>query len=402
MVFSRRRAPGLFCADSIFRPRPGSRSAGHVLGAALIGLACGPLAGHAADIGARFEKPCPLGDCAAGIAFTFLGEVAIPTGYSKADLEFGGISGLEFDPASGRYLALSDDRAERGPARYYELDVEIDAAGLKSVSIAGHVTLQDEHGKAFEPQGVDPEALRLVEGDIYWTSEGGGRAQLPPSVRVSRRDGAAVRIFDLPSGFAPVADGSSGPRENLSFEAMAIMPDGDVLAATEVALQQDGPMSGLTEGSRARILRYDGMSGKAKAQYLYPVAAIPRASAKPDKAMIGLSEMIALEDGRLLTIERSFAEGRGNDIKIFMIDLADATDVSDIPSLAETEERVVPVRKSEVLDLNGLGLEPDNIEAMAIGKARDGTEILLLAADNNFSGRQKNQFLAFKMERRKP
>jgi len=48
-----------------------------------------------------------------------------------------------------------------------------------------------------------------------------------------------------------------------------------------------------------------------------------------------------------------------------------------------------------VLDFRSLGLTPDNIEAMAIGKGKDGTDVLLLAADNNFSDNQKTQFYAF-------
>ncbi|MGO7763435.1 esterase-like activity of phytase family protein, partial [Rhizobium ruizarguesonis] len=76
----------------------------------------------------------------------------------------------------------------------------------------------------------------------------------------------------------------------------------------------------------------------------------------------GMSEMIALDDHRLLAVERSYAQGFGNSIKIMMMDLADATDVSAIASLAKNEQRVVPARKSQVLDLRAIGLVPDNIE----------------------------------------
>jgi len=372
------------------------------IGAALIYFAFGAITTSATEIGATFEKACPFGDCSAGIAFTYLGEAVIPTGYREADIEFGGISGLDYDAATGRYVALSDDRAERGPVRIYELDVDVSANGLRGVSVLRHLPLRDEGGMAFGPRSADPEALRLGADLFYWTSEGGGEAQLPPSVRVSSKDGAHVRTFDLPGGFGPSADGSSGLRDNQAFEALAVLPSGDVLAAFEAALQQDGPGPGLTEGSLARMVRYDASSGKPKAQYVYPVSPVPQSSVETGKAMNGLSEMIALENGLILAVERSFAEGAGNTIKLFMIDLASATEVSDIPTLTESSERIIPVRKTEVLDLNGLGLKPDNIEAMAIGKARDGSEILLLAADNNFSGKQKTQFLAFKMARRGP
>ena len=38
--------------------------------------------------------------------------------------------------------------------------------------------------------------------------------------------------------------------------------------------------------------------------------------------------------------------------------------------------------------------------AMAIGKAKDGTDVLILGSDNNFSTGQKSQFYAFKINHR--
>ncbi|MFB2603874.1 esterase-like activity of phytase family protein, partial [Rhizobium phaseoli] len=47
-----------------------------------------------------------------------------------------------------------------------------------------------------------------------------------------------------------------------------------------------------------------------------------------------------------------------------------------------------------------IGLIPDNIEAMSLCKAKDGTDVLILGSDNNFSAAQKTQFYAFKILRR--
>lgn len=370
-----------------------------VLNAALLYLTSGIMGAHAAQIGETFGKPCPFGDCTGGIAFTYLGEAVIPTGHKHAGVEFGGISGLDFDPVRGRFIALSDDRAEKGPVRIYELDVDVDKEALRKVSVFEQMPLLDRSGKPFAPRTVDPEALRIGSDGLYWTSEGGGPQQPAPSVHVSSLDGTYFREFPKLDGFTPSADGLSGIRDNLSFESLAILPSGDVLVALEAALQQDGPKPGLLEGSPARMVQYDAKSGKPRAQYVYMISPIPNASNNGGKAMIGLSEMASLGDGRLLTVERSFAEGVGNTIKIFMIDLANATDVSSIDSLDTYKGDVAPVSKTEVLDLNGIGLSPDNIEAMAFGKGRDGAEILLLAADNNFSSSQKTQFYAFKIDR---
>ncbi|WHO71390.1 esterase-like activity of phytase family protein [Rhizobium sp. BT03] len=355
----------------------------------------------ATDIGATFETACPFGDCAAGISLSYLGEFVIPTGHMENGVEFGGISGLDFDPSTGHYLAISDDRSERAPARFYELDVDVDASGLKGVSIVKQTTLKDKNGEPFAARTVDPESIRLGKDGLYWGSEGDGKALLPPFIRVTAPDGSFLREFKLPEGFAPTADKSTGIRDNLAFEDLAVAPSGDVFVGVEAALYQDGPNPSLTTGSLSRIIRYDGATGEPKAQYVYPVSPIPQAATKPDGGNDnGMSEMLALDDHRLLAVERSYAQGYGNTIKITMMDLADATDLSAIASLAKTDQRVVPARKSQVLDLRAIGLVPDNIEAMSLGKAKDGTDILILGSDNNFSTAQKTQFYAFKVLKR--
>ncbi|ANL46889.1 phytase-like protein [Rhizobium phaseoli] len=355
----------------------------------------------ATDIGATFETACPFGDCAAGISLSYLGEFVIATGQMENGVEFGGISGLDFDAATGHYLAISDDRSDKAPARFYELDVNVDASGLKAVSIVKHVTLKDKNGEPFAAKTVDPESIRFGKDGIYWGSEGDAKVLLPPFIRVAAPDGSFLREFKLPEGFAPTIDKSAGIRDNLAFEDLAIAPSGDVFVGVEAALYQDGPKPSLTTGSLSRIIRYDGATGEPKAQYVYPVSPIPQAAAKADGGNDnGMSEMLALDDHRLLAVERSYAEGVGNNIKIMMMDLADATDISAIASLAKYDQRVVPVRKSQILDLRAIGLVPDNIEAMSLGKAKDGTDVLILGSDNNFSAAQKTQFYAFKILRR--
>ncbi|MBB2678971.1 UNVERIFIED_ORG: hypothetical protein M2312_002878 [Rhizobium esperanzae] len=355
----------------------------------------------ATDIGATFETACPFGDCAAGISLSYLGEFVIATGQMENGVEFGGISGLDFDAATGHYFAISDDRSDKAPARFYELDVNVDASGLKAVSIVKHVTLKGKNGEPFATKTVDPESIRLGKDGVYWGSEGDAKVLLPPFIRVAAPDGSFLREFKPPEGFAPTVNKSAGIRDNLAFEDLAIAPSGDVFVGVEAALNQDGPKPSLTTGSLSRIIRYDGATGEPKAQYVYPVSPIPQATAKADGGNDnGMSEMLALDDHRLLAVERSYAEGVGNNIKIMMMDLADATDISAIASLAKNDQRVVPVRKCHILDLRAIGLIPDNIEAMSLCKAKDGTDVLILGSDNNFSAAQKTQFYAFKILRR--
>nr|WP_250813951.1 esterase-like activity of phytase family protein [Neorhizobium tomejilense] len=353
---------------------------------------------HAIEPGVTVGTPCPFGDCKAAIGLSFAGEFAIPTGTLFDGVEFGGLSGLDYDPASNRYIAISDDRSERAPARFYELSIEASAAGISDVKVVKTVTLKDKNGEAFAAKSVDPESVRLGKDGIYWSSEGDVKQLLPPFVRVADRDGAFVREFELPKAFMPTADKSAGVRDNLAFEGLATLPGGDLMAEVESALFQDGPISGLSRGTLARMIRYDAASGRPKAEYVYPIAPIPQAPTV-DKGYNdnGASEILSLDDHRLLVVERGFAQGFGSSIKVFMVDTEGATDVSAIPSLAGTEAAIVPVRKAQVLDMRAIGLQPDNIEAVTFAKGADGSDLLIFVSDNNFSKEQKTQFIAFKV-----
>lgn len=372
-----------------------------ILMTAAASLILGSAAARATEIGTTVDVPCPFGDCKAGISLSYLGEFDIPTGYMENGVEVGGLSGIDFDPSTGHYIAISDDRSEKAPARFYDLDVDVSAAGLKGVTVLDHVTLKDKNGEPFAIRTVDPESIRIGKDGIYWSSEGDGRALLPPFVRVAKPDGSFVRELPLPAGFAPTADKTTGIRDNLAFEDLTFLADGDLLVGLESALYQDGPMTTLTNGSLDRVIRYDAASGQQKAQYVYPVSPIPQASSKAGGwSDFGMSEILALDDHHILSIERGYAQGVGNSAILNMFDLDGATDVSAIPSLAKTDEPIVPVRKAQVLDLRALGLAPDNIEGVSFGKAKDGTDVLIFVADNNFNPTQKTQFFAFKVLRR--
>lgn len=356
---------------------------------------------HAADIGTTIDVTCPFGDCKAGISLSYLGEYDIPTGFTENGIEVGGLSGIDFDPSTGHYISISDERSERAPARFYDLDIDVGAGGLKGVAVLDHVTLKDKNGQPFAFRTVDSESIRIGKDGIYWSSEGDGKALLPPFVRVANRDGSFVRELPLPAGFAPTADKSTGIRDNLAFEGVTFLSGGDLLVGMESALYQDGSITTLTSGALARLIRYDAATGEQKAQYVYPISPIPQAPTKPGGWNdFGMSEILALDDRHLLSIERGFAQDIGNSVVINMFDLDGATDVSAIPSLAKTDQRIVPVRKTQIMDLRALGLSPDNIEGVTFGKAKDGTDVLIFVADNNFNPMQKTQFFAFKVIRR--
>ena len=110
---------------------------------------------------------------------------------------------------------------------------------------------------------------------------------------------------------------------------------GRCVAGMETALQQDGPVASLTQCSLARFIRYDAKTGQPSAKYVYPVSPIPQSALQPPYASDnGVSEILALDDHRLLVTERSYASGYGSFINVFMADIAGATNVLPLASLS--------------------------------------------------------------------
>ncbi|MDJ0739890.1 MAG: esterase-like activity of phytase family protein [Gammaproteobacteria bacterium] len=335
----------------------------------------------------------------AGIAgLTYYGEFRIASGSETADgIPLGGISGIDYVAASGRYVAISDDRSQRGPARYYDVQIDVDASGFSNVSFSDAIALLDSDGAKFASGTVDPEAIRYdASGDaLYWVSEGNARRQVAPFVRESGNDGSHRRDLLVPRHYRPTA--TRGVRNNRGFEGLTLTTDGRSLwVATENALFQDGPAATLHRRSPARILTFDLATGNPGAEYVYEIDPIPGATILPSRsATNGLVEILALNATQFIAVERAFAFGVGNSIRLYLADLSGATDVSALPD-GIVGKTVTPIEKTLLHDLGAdFDLRLDNIEGITFGPEIDGRRSLLLVSDNNFSSRQVTQFLAF-------
>jgi hypothetical protein len=199
-----------------------------------------------------------------------IGQIVLPTGLKIDGVEFGGISGLSADPVDGSYLAISDDRSERGPARYYRLKLDLDADGLHGVDIAASHILRGLDGNAFPLKGIDPEAIQYVAAkrSFFWSSETDVSGH--PGIYEAQLDGTMLRSLTLPEYFLTNADGTNGTYSNLGLEGLTLSVDGTVLyAITENGLVQDGAKATLEAGSPSRIISFDAVSGKAGAEYVY-------------------------------------------------------------------------------------------------------------------------------------
>ncbi len=338
----------------------------------------------------------------AATTLDFIGQVVIPSGTMAQGTVLGGLSGIDYDPASGSYIAISDDRSQFNPARFYTLDLELTSTAFAGVSFTGVTTLLQPDGTPYPLNMIDPEGIRFRgPGQVIYTSEGEDRPDVGrvagPFVRVAGLDGSYAGEFAVPSLYDPTAAG--GIRNNLAFESLTLTPGGTIVTATENALKQDGPAAGVGNGTPSRILSFDG-AGNPLAEYVYQVDPVALAPVPGDAfATNGLTEILALSDTRFLAIERSFSAGvpgTGNTIRLYEFDIAGATNVAGLAALTGSE---VPVAKSLVLDLDTLGIPLDNIEGITFGETlENGSRSLILVSDNNFSGTQFTQFLAFEVK----
>lgn len=353
----------------------------------------------------------------------YIGQQIVPSGTVFFGTQFGGLSGIDLDPASGRYVAISDDRSSLNPARFYSLSLDLAefrrsaTPGFAGVSVQGVTTLLTPAGAPFATNQVDPEGIRLLPGGtLAWSNEGQRSAAglQHPTVSEMRADGTHLRSFAVPGYYSPsgsangLSPGDRGVYNNLAFESLTLDPDGLTLwTATENALAQDGPPATLAAGSPARILGFGLADGRSAAEYVYPVSPVvlpPNPAG--GFATNGLVELLALGDGQFIAVERSFAAvaatpgtpATGNTIRLFHVDVRAATNVAGRVSVAG--DSIVPAAKTLLLDLSdlrnddGSPLALDNIEGITWGPEFNGRPTLILVSDNNFSASQFTQFVA--------
>ena len=318
----------------------------------------------------------------------------------------GGLSGIDYDPVRGEYLLISDDRSDVNPVRFYTARWPHPEAGAPEPTAV--VQLQRPGGGPWPDRrhavaGLpvpDPEALRLrpATNTILWSSEGDVARGFGPAFYESARDGRFLRQFALPAMFDADPAQRRGPRDNLSFEGVTLTPDGHFAwLGMENALIQDGPEPTTgAAGGPCRFTQMDLETGKAVRQIAYVPDAIPLRPLIPGSyADNGVSEVLMRDAHRMLVLERAYATGAGNSLRLYEIDTRTASDVLDVDTLAPGNHR--PAAKTLVADFAALGLTRlDNTEGMCWGPPLpDGQRMLVVVSDDNFNPLQVTQFVAF-------
>ncbi|MFF4058301.1 esterase-like activity of phytase family protein [Streptomyces sp. NPDC001668] len=276
----------------------------------------------------------------------------------------GNFSALALD-RDGSLAALSDRSALFG----------LDARTLAPTSV---VPLADEQGAALDSEGlvIDRDGTRLI------TSE------TEPSIRRYGADGRILDRLPVPASLqvAPAGRATS----NQTFEGLTLMNRGrTLLASMEYALS----------GDTAGIVRFQTWT-RTKNNHFKPAA---QYAYRTDAAFLGVPEVQALPDGRLLVLERGFTSGVGNTVRLYLADPRHATDTSGIENLTG-QSGVRLIKKTLLTDiascptLGATAKQPqpnpllDNIEGMVITGGRKGRLKVLLVSDDNQNAVQTTRF----------
>jgi hypothetical protein len=349
-----------------------------------------------------------------------IGQQVLPRRSDYSGTVVGGLSGIDYDAANRRYVLISDDRTTTdspNPPRMYFANLTFDATTFSSVQFTSTFSMKQPNGSDYpkvpDPAVADPEGVRVdpVSGNLLWISEGDRTLTstpprvINPFVREVRPDGTHVREYALPAMFQMSAQ-DTGPRGNAVFEGVAFTPDrSKTFIMTEGPLFQDGPLPTTTTGSVTRLTVFDRERGTATAQYAYP---LDRVQTEPQPAgqftVNGATEILAVTNTRFLVLERSFSVGVvGNQVRLYEIDVSNATNVLNTAALAGAS--YTAVTKRLVLDFETLKTQLGgiaNLEGITFGpKLANGRDSIVVVADDNFpladSTTDRNQFLVFEV-----
>ncbi|MBD2606170.1 esterase-like activity of phytase family protein [Scytonema hofmannii FACHB-248] len=334
----------------------------------------------------------------------FIGQATLPNNLTFQNTTIGGFSGITYDPQKNLYYAISDDRGQKAPARFYTLKIDLTKGKLTNGGVVpvGVTTLLNENGQKFPTGETDTEGIALTSKDtVFISSEGDVNQLINPFIKeFSLSSGKEITTLAIPQKFLPDKNGKQGIRNNLAFESLTITPNEKKLfTATENALIQDGSQAKPNTSTSCRILQYNLLTKQLEKEFLYQTEPVAPLLDISKHFASGLPDLLAVDNrGDFLGLERTFT-GLGFYIALFQVSLEEADDIHNIESMKQADTKSIkPVQKKLLLDLRKLDVLLDNIEGLTFGsKLPDGQPSLILVSDNNFNPLQRTQILAFRL-----
>ena len=323
-------------------------------------------------------------------------------GRAQADRAPEGLSGITYI-GSDQYLAVSDRQALLHPL-VVKLDTETGA--IQSAAFGEPLELHDTECEPLAGPGDGPDRDGITYdpvGDAVWianerTGDDGGQ---PSLMRHSLETGCATAELRVPHW--PGLGAYSSIRPNLGFEGVAHDPaSGALWTANEDALEIDGPRPTHERGAVVRFVRLD-LARRFAEQFAYLVDPLPapRPRARFSTWASGVSDLMALPDGRLIALERAVVGlipplGRTR-IRLYLVNVSGAAPID--PELANEGldgRTYIPLSKILLSELI-FGIDSNsNFEGMTFGpRLANGDRSVLLVADNGTGTHQSLYALRF-------
>ncbi|WP_299434060.1 esterase-like activity of phytase family protein [uncultured Maribacter sp.] len=339
-------------------------------------------------------------------SINFIDEYIFPEKEFFKNTLVGGLSGIDYH--NGKWYFICDD--SKAPVRFYTAEIDYDLEGFNILNLTDVVEFKEENGQPLESGVADPESIRITKNNtIVWSSEGGINNGINPFIRESSLSGDYIRSFTLSNKFKVSSEENIGPRNNGVFEALSLDANArGYWTATELPLKQDGAVPTTTEAiTPVRIVNIDEEGNFGK-EFVHELNSVPKPAINDTNIEVnGLVELLAFDTNKFLALERSFSSGYtngGNTVKIYSVDISNATNVSGVSSLegavytASTKKLLFDFESIRSKLTNGI---VDNIEGITFGPDfKNGNRSLVVIADNNFSSfaPQLNQFIVLELE----
>lgn len=342
----------------------------------------------------------------------------------------GGFSAIEYTGEGDRFVLLADRGAGNGavsfPCRMHLVDLRIGGqvsanANLKLeaefvattlLTASDSSTLDGSETTAIADRSqskdqvwhaLDPEGIRRWQGGFLVSDEYGphlGIFNLTGQMTAEWKLPVARSFGLLPKDATSIRD-EKGCFDNRGLEGLAVTPsEATVWASYQSSLLQDGELDG--QRCRGDLVRWIAFNaeGQCIREAAYPL----------DNRKSGISEILAVDEDRLLVLERDYMGGSEAITKrIFLADLRGSSDVSSVEALPSDKDRLVGsdssvrlVQKQLLIDLIdwqaelGDAATAEKPEGLAWGKPLpDGRRTLWICWDNDFETSRQSYVACF-------
>jgi len=311
--------------------------------------------------------------------FRFISDLIYPPSSKVLGTIFGGISAIRYSVKNNEIYALSDNRGDYGPPRFYKIYLQLSTDKLALIPYQVYF-LQKQTGY-FPTNFLDPEGLDIFDQKILISTE---KVKNPNSIsQILSFDlqGKLETNIQLPPRFQQTLP-------NKGIEALAFTHDKKWLFAGIEG--QDKKWTNIL------ILKNEKGNITAQKEIFYPL----------QSKKYGLVEILPLNEHSFLALERNYsAKKNKTNILLFKVEIKDSPNILSQKVLSYKEMSGPLAKKTLLLNFDDLipvlskeYQQIDNIEAFTWGPSLpNGNPTLIFASDDNFSPHQRTVFMALEI-----